>query len=87
MSFSGFEEIVDLLLRNGANVNAVSLKGQTALKLAALNGNLDQIMGLIDLKSIDSFLGQRNIVDMLINYGVTIKQSDIAKSNFFRKYF
>lgn len=87
MFFSGFEEIVDMLLRNGANVNAVSLKGQTALKLAAVNGNLDQIMGLIDSKSIDSFLGQRNIVEMLIKYGVTIKQSDIAKSNFFQKYF
>lgn len=36
--YSGHENVVDILIKNGADVNATVVDGKTALYLAALNG-------------------------------------------------
>lgn len=38
-SYSGLERAVDVLIKNGANVNAANKYGTTALMVAAKNGN------------------------------------------------
>lgn len=36
--FSGYDEIAELLIQSNANVNAIGLRGTTALILAAMRG-------------------------------------------------
>ncbi|MFC1870654.1 ankyrin repeat domain-containing protein [Candidatus Dependentiae bacterium] len=57
----GNAEMVDFLLKNGANVNAMDVsRGRTALMMAALKGNLPILERLlqeenIDINTVDSF--------------------------------
>lgn len=41
--FSGYEKIAEILIENGADVNATNSNGYTALTFAARNGNVEII--------------------------------------------
>lgn len=47
-AYAGYEEIIRLLVKHGAALDAVAPNGQTALMLAASNGKLDAVKLLID---------------------------------------
>lgn len=52
-SFIGFEEIVEILIERGANVNAVDRKNDSVLILAASKGNIKYVIYVL----FSDFLG------------------------------
>lgn len=81
----GVHKVVDILVRNGADVNAKDDLGYTPLASAVLNGNLinhlfptiAQILSeyrVIKYTTFDNpfFLGHKKIVEILVQYGADL---------------
>lgn len=52
-SYSGYTEIVDLLLKHNASVNNIGMKNMTALIAATKSGHSDTALRLLEHRTID----------------------------------
>lgn len=80
--FSGPKEVVQQLIANGADINGTDDKKRwTPLKVATTFGNFEYLY--LERRSFDfhslisHFSGQKEIVQLLIDYGADINFSDI----------
>jgi ankyrin repeat protein len=70
-SYDGNAEAVDLLLRSGAQVNAVTIEGKTALGEAALQGNPDVVEILLKKGAVPATTKSNDSLATLVKGRVT----------------
>lgn len=91
---SGFEELVDFILRHGGNVNMMNPEGFTPLMWASMEGNLTIAKMLLDAGAninalnndgrtalmLASKKGNESVVDLLIKFGADYIFSDLENA-------